>query len=102
MVRALTCSHPTSTYHPTTLQPLSPHELKKETVKLRSEVSGQRMATFEHDILQQELRGAKDAANAMEAQGDKLGAENLRHEIDGLIASRAAEGIAQLVPCRVP
>lgn len=32
--------------------------------------------------------GLATQANAMEAQGDRLGAENIRHEIDGLIASQ--------------
>ena len=51
-------------------------KLKKETSKLRSEVTGNRMAAFEADILQQELKGAKDAANAMEAQLARLHTEN--------------------------
>ena len=51
-------------------------KLKKESTKLRSEVTGARMANFEHDILTQELRGAKDAAAAMEAQLQRLHAEN--------------------------
>lgn len=51
-------------------------KLKKESTKLRSEVTGSRMAAFEQDLLQQELRGAKDAAAAMEAQLSRLHAEN--------------------------
>ena len=51
-------------------------KLKKEATKLRSEVTGARMASFEQQILGQELRGAKDAAAAMEAQLQRLHAEN--------------------------
>ena len=51
-------------------------KLKKEATRLRSEVTNSRMANFEHSILSQELRGAKDAAAAMEAQLQRLHAEN--------------------------
>jgi chromosome segregation ATPase len=51
-------------------------KLKKETSKLRSEVTSSRMAAFEHELLGQELQGTKDAAAAMEAQLARLHAEN--------------------------
>jgi len=51
-------------------------KLKKEGVKLRDELTKQRMGSFEHELLHSELRGAKDAAAAMEAQLQRLHSEN--------------------------
>ena len=51
-------------------------KLKKEATRLRSEATGARMASFEHDMLKQELGGAKEAVMAMEAQLQRLHAEN--------------------------
>ena len=51
-------------------------KLKKETTRLRSEATSGRMAAFETDLLKQELSGAKEAVLAMEAQLQRLHAEN--------------------------
>ena len=50
----------------------TPHQV----TKLRSEATAERMTAFEMDLLQQELKVAKDAAGAMEAQLQRMHAEN--------------------------
>ena len=51
-------------------------KLRKEVTKLRSDATSVRMSAFEVDLLQQELKVAKDAAGAMEAQLQRMHAEN--------------------------
>ena len=77
-------------------------KLKKETTRLRGEVSSSRMDGYEKELMQTELSGAKDAATAMHAQLARLHAENtalrdgdgLRRELKAT-AQQLAEALEQ-------
>ena len=71
-------------------------KLRKECAKLRSEVTGARMSNFEHELLAQELRGAKDAAAAMESQLQRLHTENAALRAGGGLRDELASVTQQL------
>ena len=51
-------------------------KLKKENTKLKADVTGARMAAFQNDLLENELRSAKEAVESMEQQIARLQHEN--------------------------
>ena len=61
-------------------------KLKKESLKLRSDVTGARMEVFQKELVENELRSAKEAVATMEAQTARLQQENsaLRAGGDGV------------------
>lgn len=80
-------------------------KLRKESAKLRTEITGMRMAAFEQEKIENEMRVAKEAVEAMQAQIGRLHRENaalrvgkgVEAEIDGLKEelNKAAEALEE-------
>ena len=71
-------------------------KVKKENVKLRSDATSARMSDFEKELLQQELRVARDAASSMEAQLTRMHAENAGLRDGGGVRDELAATTSQL------
>lgn len=80
-------------------------KLRKESAKLRTEITGMRMAAFEQEKIENEMRVAKEAVEAMQAQIGRLHRENaalrvgkgVEAEIEGLKEelNKAAEALEE-------